>query len=76
MLNTYLSLQQEDLINIIILCAKQYLYRMKCYKEKPNIMEFTKNVYELYLLEKAVQDLEQNNRIMQKWKKYMENIVV
>ena len=65
--------QKSQLIDTIILTAKQYIYACKCLKEKPKLLPYLSKLHRIYITENAIAryDSKKNKKHEQKWKQYI-----
>ena len=63
--------QTDQIIDFIILLAKQYIYRSKVYQTKPNIKAFLSILINRYNIEKEISFMHSNHRqFVEKWNPY------
>ena len=67
--------RNSELLNTIVLLAKQYIYAVKCLEEELKAQVFVKRLYELYYVEQAIA-MEYNRKVKhdKKWKKFKINM--
>ena len=56
-----------DLINLLILITKQYMYASKCLKQGMSFVNLASKIYEMHTLEKIIA-LRENNYVKFIWK--------